>query len=453
MGIGGAAAVPAMTSDYLHKKEGTSTVDSAAVTGNNEANIVSTDGKGRDPATLWFISGKYYDLSSVAKWHPGGALPIWSSQGVIDATPAFKSYHAFCNLESIESSLTKYEYKGPVSNWKFQPAPLRPLTFEKNGFYETLTKRVRASFPGDTNGSQRVDVKTTFLWWLRFAFLLSMYFIFLYSCQYYTIAAFFLGYTMYLTGFNVWHDVCHNGGPVNVNLREAVILISTYLGSLMDTEVWGIHHNIKHHSYTGAHKHDPDDSTWNTAPGFVLIMVSGPAQCLFYLYFRLTGKKNLWYINRPAWLKADIGPTTLAPVVHFVAMSLYAGVGTALLSGLGMSVAYMTLVWADHFMPDTAQDSREIFDVKFVNTPIDWGEVQVRGSGDFFPNSLLADCLAGGMNYQIEHHLFPSMCSVHYPRIAPIVKATCEEFNIPYRVVPSVLDILKNLLSHRGTWI
>ena len=53
------------------------------------------------------------------------------------------------------------------------------------------------------------------------------------------------------------------------------------------------------------------------------------------------------------------------------------------------------------------------------------------------------------MNYQIEHHLFPSMCSVYYPRISPIVKQTCAEFNIPYRVTPSVFNIINNLIRHR----
>ena len=113
-------------------------------------------------------------------------------------------------------------------------------------------------------------------------------------------------------------------------------------------------------------------------------------------------------------------------------------------------MGYMTLVWADHFMPATLQDSKEMF--AETQLPIDWGEVQVRASGNFFPDTAIGDALSGGMNYQIEHHLFPSMCSIHYPRIAPIVKATCEEFSIPYRVTPSMWDIYKNLLLHKGTW-
>lgn len=39
---------------------------------------------------------------------------------------------------------------------------------------------------------------------------------------------------------------------------------------------------------------------------------------------------------------------------------------------------------------------------------------------------------------QVVHHLFPSICHTHYPAIAPIVQQTCKEFNVPYRVYPTV---------------
>jgi linoleoyl-CoA desaturase len=38
----------------------------------------------------------------------------------------------------------------------------------------------------------------------------------------------------------------------------------------------------------------------------------------------------------------------------------------------------------------------------------------------------------GGLNYQVEHHLFPTVCHIHYPKISKIVKATCEEYGVPY---------------------
>jgi linoleoyl-CoA desaturase len=44
----------------------------------------------------------------------------------------------------------------------------------------------------------------------------------------------------------------------------------------------------------------------------------------------------------------------------------------------------------------------------------------------------LISWFVGGLNFQVEHHLFPNICHVHYPEIAKIVKNTSEEFGIPY---------------------
>ena len=74
--------------------------------------------------------------------------------------------------------------------------------------------------------------------------------------------------------------------------------------------------------------------------------------------------------------------------------------------------------------------------------------------------------LHGGLNYQIEHHLFPGMNHCHYPTIAPIVRYEqnlpnipwsviylffrqfCEEKNIPYRHFPTIMDNWKSSVAH-----
>ena len=67
-----------------------------------------------------------------------------------------------------------------------------------------------------------------------------------------------------------------------------------------------------------------------------------------------------------------------------------------------------------------------------AGVPIDWGVHQVLTSHNFAVNSLAALHFSGGLNMQIEHHLFPSVHSSHYPALAPIVKRACEEFDLPY---------------------
>ena len=70
---------------------------------------------------------------------------------------------------------------------------------------------------------------------------------------------------------------------------------------------------------------------------------------------------------------------------------------------------------------------------------------QIETTVDFAPNNLLLSWFVGGLNYQIEHHLFPQVCHIHYRAISPMVRETCEEFGIRYNVHPSFMS---GLASH-----
>jgi linoleoyl-CoA desaturase len=62
----------------------------------------------------------------------------------------------------------------------------------------------------------------------------------------------------------------------------------------------------------------------------------------------------------------------------------------------------------------------------------EWAVYQVETTTDFAPRNWLLSFYVGGLNYQIEHHLLPHICHLNYPRLAPVVRATCEEFGIRY---------------------
>jgi linoleoyl-CoA desaturase len=62
----------------------------------------------------------------------------------------------------------------------------------------------------------------------------------------------------------------------------------------------------------------------------------------------------------------------------------------------------------------------------------EWAVHQVETTADFAPHNWLLNFYIGGLNYQIEHHLLPHICHLNYPRLAPIVRATCEEFGVRY---------------------
>jgi linoleoyl-CoA desaturase len=66
-----------------------------------------------------------------------------------------------------------------------------------------------------------------------------------------------------------------------------------------------------------------------------------------------------------------------------------------------------------------------------------WAECQVASSVDFARGSRLLGWYLGGLNFQIEHHLFPQLSHVHYSRIAPLVEGTCHEFGVSYHARPT----------------
>ena len=66
-----------------------------------------------------------------------------------------------------------------------------------------------------------------------------------------------------------------------------------------------------------------------------------------------------------------------------------------------------------------------------------WAVHEVENTTDFAPNNRLLSWFIGGLNYQIEHHLFTSVCHVHYKKLAPIVKSTTAVYGLPYHVQPT----------------
>lgn len=62
---------------------------------------------------------------------------------------------------------------------------------------------------------------------------------------------------------------------------------------------------------------------------------------------------------------------------------------------------------------------------------------QLLNTSDFAPNNRVLTWLIGGLNYQVEHHLFPGISHIHYPNISKYVKETAEKYNLPYYVQPS----------------
>ena len=77
-----------------------------------------------------------------------------------------------------------------------------------------------------------------------------------------------------------------------------------------------------------------------------------------------------------------------------------------------------------------------------------WGEAQLMTSADFAHGSKFWTHFSGGLNYQVVHHLFPGVCHVHYPALAPIIKAAADKHGLHYQIYPTLWSALRAHFSH-----
>uniref|UniRef100_A0A8D0U1N4 Fatty acid desaturase domain-containing protein n=1 Tax=Sus scrofa TaxID=9823 RepID=A0A8D0U1N4_PIG len=85
----------------------------------------------------------------------------------------------------------------------------------------------------------------------------------------------------------------------------------------------------------------------------------------------------------------------------------------------------------------------------------DWGSWQLAATCNVEP-SLFIDWFSGHLNFQIEHHLFPTMPRHNYRRVAPLVKALCAKHGLSYEVKPfltALVDIIRSLKKSGNVWL
>jgi fatty acid desaturase len=78
----------------------------------------------------------------------------------------------------------------------------------------------------------------------------------------------------------------------------------------------------------------------------------------------------------------------------------------------------------------------------------DWAELQVRTTQDYAHGSRITSYLTGALNYQVVHHLFPTISQDHYVDIAPILKQVCIEQGIRYQILPTFYEAFTSHISY-----
>ena len=268
-------------------------------------------------------------------------------------------------------------------------------------------------------------------------------------------------------GLAVMHDAVHGAysksPAINKFLSMSMHIIG---GSALN---WKIQHNVLHHTYTNINGHDDDIS-----PKYIL---------RFSPHTELHGFHKYQYIY--AWFL--YGLTTLSWVIAKDIKQIYQFAERGLLKMQGITrgkamtnlviskvfyVLYMIVIplifvgfaWgviiggfilmhviAGFIMGLIFQPAHLTEHVLFPLPSDDgyihkeWAEHQMFTTANYANRNPLVTWFAGGLNFQIEHHLFPNVCHVHYKRLSRIVKETAKEYGLPYYEQPTFSSAL---MSH-----
>jgi len=274
-----------------------------------------------------------------------------------------------------------------------------------------------------------------------------------------------LGFTLALVGFNVMHDACHGSYSTNKNVNEILGYTLNLIGG--NSFLWKQKHNILHHTYTNVDGKDDDiakspfirmcsTQKWVAAHRLqhiylpFLYAISSLFWILwqdFYKYFT----KRVYTSKLPTMSKKEHIVFWVSKVVYLV---VYIILPIAFHGWLAWLVGFLTLnVVMGLTTSIVFQLAHVVEETEFVYVGIDdsivieneWAVHQIKTTANFSPGSKVITYLSGGLNYQVEHHLFPRISHVHYPSISKIVKKKCEEYNLPYLSMPT---FAKALSSH-----
>ena len=280
-----------------------------------------------------------------------------------------------------------------------------------------------------------------------------------------------MGIGMAGVGMNIMHDGNHGSFSryswVNKFMGASIYLLA---GNVHN---WKVQHNILHHTFTNIPGHDDDleagriirfskESKWYPLHQYQHIyaffiyglltinwaLTADFNQIKRYLERGLTYRKKLqptrqWMILIGTkilyffvWIVAPMAWTDLpwwGILIGFFVMHYTAG----LILSLVFQLAHVVEETA---MPLPDQDTQ-----KMENS---WAVHQLLTTTNFSTNNRFLNWFTGGLNHQIEHHIFPNISHIHYTEIAKIVKKTAKEFNLPYLEYKSTMSALFSHFQH-----
>lgn len=337
-------------------------------------------------------------------------------------------------------------------------------------FVATLNKRVNEYFKTNNvprHGNGEMVIKTI----VMFSLYLVPYFLVvtgvISSILPLILSVIIMGLGLAGIGLSVMHDANHGAYSKHGWVNTMIGYSMNFIGA--NAFNWKMQHNVMHHSYTNVHEEDEDisprgvlrltpHSDWKRMHRYQFIYA-------WFLYGLMT---IVWLFIKDFTRLAKYHKNGLAKTHKAnITQEWLILVGTKLLY-IGyifvIPLVFTSLFWwqivigvitmhyiagfmlAIIFQPAHVIEGTE-FPLPDENKTLEnnWAVHQLLTTTNFGNNSRWFSWYVGGLNFQIEHHLFPNICHVHYRRIAGIVQQTATEFGLPYKTSRTFMQAL---LSH-----
>lgn len=272
-----------------------------------------------------------------------------------------------------------------------------------------------------------------------------------------------MGFAKAGIGMSVMHDANHGSYAKSKRVNWWMSHVLNILGG--STHNWRLQHNILHHTYTNIDQMDDDIQDrvlmkfsphsptkkhhkyqWVFSFFFYSLLTIYWVVAKDFVQYKKYSKQGLHkkkgYEN-VLWLLRVL----LIKIVYlfvFIGLPMLLGVPWyAILSGFLLMHLIAGFVLTTTFqLAHTLEETQHPLPNDSGVIENDWAIHQLETTVNFSPKNKVLSWYMGGLNFQVEHHLFTRISHVHYPAIAPIVKKTAEEYGVPYLVNPTLKDAL-----------
>lgn len=328
-----------------------------------------------------------------------------------------------------------------------------------HSFHAELKKRTSSYFEEvgkSTTGDYQLFLKAIILS-ISFAFVYIHLVFFTPAVWLQIIESVILGCLVAAIGFNVMHDGAHGSFSKYkwVNVFAAFSL--NILGG--NSFMWNMKHNVIHHAFTNVDgvDDDIDIQPWmRMSESQKKYRMHKYQHLYFWILYSLLYIFWIFVLDYQKYFKGKIGNMPLKhmklsdhltfwgfKLFHlflFVGLPIYMVGFTSwlisfliftLVAGFVLSIVFQLAHTVEHTafpMPDEV--SGKLDD--------EWAIHQLKTTANFATQNKLVSWLVGGLNFQIEHHLFPKISHVHYPAISKIIREACQEYGIAYIEYPKV---------------